>query len=69
VVSRSIKWTLPSNGQFSTAFLYDLYAFAGVIDIRMEELWQARIPLKIKNFFWLIFKKRLQTTDNLKAKN
>jgi hypothetical protein len=35
----------------------------------MEELWQARIPLKIKNFFWVIFKKRLQTTDNLKAKN
>jgi hypothetical protein len=39
-----------------------------VIDVRMEEMWNARISLKVRNFLWLMFQGRIQTTDNLSRK-
>jgi hypothetical protein len=41
---------LTKNGQFPVTSLYKHCAFSGVIDVRMEELWNARIPLKVRNF-------------------
>jgi hypothetical protein len=63
----SIKWALANNGQFSTS-LYRHCSFLGVIDIRMEEIWNSKLLLKIKNFLWLVFRGRIQTVDNLKRK-
>jgi hypothetical protein len=45
-----IRWALSANGQFSTSSLYMHCSFPGVVDIRMEELWKSKLPLKIKNF-------------------
>jgi hypothetical protein len=64
----SISWVLSPNGQFSTSSLYKHCSFSGVVDVRMEELWSSKLPLKIKNFLWLVFRERIQTVDNLKKK-
>jgi hypothetical protein len=64
----TIKWALSSNGQLSTSSLYRHFSFSGVVDVRMEELWNPKLPLKIKNFLWLVFRERIQTVDNLRKK-
>jgi hypothetical protein len=64
----SIRWALSANGHFSTSSLYRHCSFSGVIDVRMEELWKSKLPLKIKNFLWLVYRGRIQTVDNLKRK-
>jgi hypothetical protein len=64
----TICWALTKNRQFSIASLYKHCASSGVIDVRMEEMWNARIPLKVRNFLWLVFQGRIQTTDNLSRK-
>jgi hypothetical protein len=63
----SIRWAMSLNGQFSTSSLYR-HCSSGVVDVRMEELWRSKLPLKIKNFLWLVFSGRIQTMDNLKKK-
>jgi hypothetical protein len=35
----------------------------------MEELWQSKLPLKLKIFMWLVHRNRLQTADNLGGEN
>jgi hypothetical protein len=64
----TIKWALSSNGQLSTSSFYRHFSFSGVVDVRMEELWNPKLPLKIKNFLWLVFRERIQTVDNLRKK-
>jgi hypothetical protein len=49
---------LSPNGVFSTSSLYRHCSFPGVVDVRMEELWNSKLPLKI----------RIQTVDNLRKK-
>jgi hypothetical protein len=34
----------------------------------MEELWQSKLPLKLKIFIWLVHRNSLQTADNLGEK-
>jgi hypothetical protein len=34
----------------------------------MEELWQSKLQLKVKNFMWVVHMNRLQTADNLGRK-
>jgi hypothetical protein len=36
-----------------------------VSDVRMEEMWKTKIPLKVRNFIWLIYHNRVQIVDNL----
>jgi hypothetical protein len=43
----TVRWALTKNGQFSVASLYKHCVFSGVIDMRMEELWHSKIPLKV----------------------
>jgi hypothetical protein len=53
--------SLPTHGQFSTAF-------PGAVDVRMEEMWQSKLPLKVLKNIWLIYQNRIQTSDNLRRK-
>jgi hypothetical protein len=64
----SIRWVLSLIGQFSTSSLYRHCSFSGVVDVRMEELWSSKLPLKIRNYLWLVFRERIQAVDNLKKK-
>jgi S-adenosylmethionine:diacylglycerol 3-amino-3-carboxypropyl transferase len=62
----TVRWALTKHGQFTSASLYRHCSFSGVLDVRMEDLWHSKLPLKIKNFVWLVFRNRLQTADNLR---
>jgi hypothetical protein len=64
----SMRWALSANGQFSTSSLYRHHSFSGVTDMRMEGLWKSKLPMKIKNFLWLVYRGRIQIVDNLKWK-
>jgi hypothetical protein len=64
----SIRWVLNPYGQFTTSSRYMHWSFPEVKDVVMEELWQSKLPLKIKNFMWLVHRNRLQTTNNLGRK-
>jgi hypothetical protein len=44
----TVQWCLTKNGRFSTASLYQHCSFSVVLDVRMEEMWQAKLPLKLK---------------------
>jgi hypothetical protein len=32
-------------------------------------MWQSKLPLKVKNFVWLVIKNRIEIVDNLGKKN
>jgi hypothetical protein len=63
----SIRWVMSANGQFSTSSPYRHCSFSGVVDVRIE-LWKSKLPLKVRNFLWLVYRGRVQTVDNLKKK-
>jgi hypothetical protein len=46
----TMRWALTKHGQFTTASLYRQCSFSRVLDVRMEDLWHSKLPLKIKNF-------------------
>jgi hypothetical protein len=56
------------HGQFTVSSLYKLCSFTGVRDMNMEEMWHSRLPLKVRNFIWLVIRNRVQTTYNLDRK-
>ncbi|OEL14069.1 hypothetical protein BAE44_0024912, partial [Dichanthelium oligosanthes] len=41
---------LEKSGKFSTRSLYRLMTFGGVVDMRMVDVWNTKIPLKSKIF-------------------
>jgi hypothetical protein len=49
-----VKWALNSHGQFTVHSLYTHWTFPDVRDLKMEELWHSKMPLKIKNFVCLV---------------
>jgi hypothetical protein len=57
------------DGQFTTASLYRFCTFPWVMDQKMEEMWHSKLPLKVKNFVWLVTRNRIQTMDNLGKKS
>jgi hypothetical protein len=64
----SVRWALTPHGQFTTSSLYRHWTFPWVRDLMMEVLCHSKLPLKIKNFVWLVHKDRVQTADNLGRK-
>jgi hypothetical protein len=61
----SVRWMLTTHGGFTTASLYRHWSFPEVRDVIIEEMWRSKLPLKIKNFMWLVQRGRLQMVDNL----
>jgi hypothetical protein len=41
--------------------MYMYVTFSGVVDVRMMEIWKAKIPLKVQIFFWMAWYYRIQT--------
>jgi hypothetical protein len=64
----SVRWALTSHGQFTMYSLHMHWLFPGVRYLKIEELWHSMLPLKVKNFVWLVLRNRVQTTDNLGRK-
>lgn len=59
-------WKLTKSGIYKTKSLYRELAFGGVRDVIMQDLWRTPIPLKIKIFFWLMLRGRIQAASQLK---
>jgi hypothetical protein len=58
-VDDSVRWALTSHDQFTMHSLYVHWSFSGVRDLKIEELWHSKLPLKIKNFVWLVLRNRV----------
>jgi hypothetical protein len=65
----TIRWALESNGQFSTASLYRELLFPGVKNRWMMEIWEAKLPLKIRIFLWQVCNDRIQSAEQLIKRN
>jgi hypothetical protein len=48
----TVKWVLTPHGQLTTASLYRFCTFLEVKNQKREVMWQAHMPLKVKNFVW-----------------
>lgn len=59
-----VSWKFSASGQFSVKSLYSKLTQGPALDIA-RGLWKAGLPLKIKNFLWQMFRKRLPTSDNV----
>lgn len=62
------RWELTKNKKYSTKSLYEAMLHSGVVDLRLCDLWKAKIPLKQKIFVWLSIRGRIQVTDELAKK-
>jgi hypothetical protein len=56
-------WALERSGKFSTKFLYKLKTNSGEVDMRMKELWEEKLPLKINIFLWMLWHYRVQIRE------
>jgi hypothetical protein len=64
-----VCWKLEQSGKYSTRSLYRFITFAGVIDVQMREIWNAKIPLKVQVFLWMAWHDRIQTVQQLRKRN
>lgn len=46
----SIEWCLDKHGQFSVKSLYRHITFGGVVNWKLQKVWDINIPLKVKIF-------------------
>ena len=63
-----VKWALEKSGTFTTKSMYRWLSHRGVINKRLQHIWQSRLPMKLKVFLWHISHNRLQTGVVLKKK-
>ena len=60
-------WSLHSTGQFSVKTMYAALINNGV---RLsQEIWRAKMPMKIKIFMWYLKRGVILTKDNLARRN
>nr|XP_020188520.2 uncharacterized protein LOC109774221 [Aegilops tauschii subsp. strangulata] len=59
----SVSWTFTASGKFTVRSLYRRLCQGP--SLPAYGLWKARLPLKIKVFFWQLFRNRLPTSDNV----
>uniref|UniRef100_A0A0A9I0G1 Reverse transcriptase zinc-binding domain-containing protein n=1 Tax=Arundo donax TaxID=35708 RepID=A0A0A9I0G1_ARUDO len=60
-----MTWALEKNRCFSTASLYKAITNPGKRDLRCRDIWTAKVPLKVKMFMWLVYKNKIQSTEQL----
>lgn len=54
-----IVWPYGKKGEYSARSMYRLLSFGGVSDADMKDVWQCKIPLKIKHFVYLAMRGRI----------
>ena len=64
----SFRWRLTSSGIFSVKSLYADY-LNGHTPFLRKYIWKLKVPLKIRNFMWLVNRKVILTKDNLLKRN
>ena len=64
----SFKWELNQNGIFTVSSMYNTMINSHILP-NNPLLWKIKVPLKVKIFLWLLYKKVILTKDNLARKN
>ena len=64
----SLIWALESSGRFSSKSLYRLMVNPGEVDVRMRDIWEIKLPLKIKVFLWMLWHDRVQIGEQRKKR-
>jgi hypothetical protein len=62
------RCSLNLNGQFSVSSMYQAMLDSDIIPHNIF-LWKLKIPLKVKVFLWLLFRKVILIKDNLVKRN
>jgi hypothetical protein len=62
------RWVLTSSGQFSVSSMYMAMMDSDIVPHNIF-LWKLKIPLKVKVFLWLLYRKVILTKDNLLKRN
>ena len=47
-------WKLEESGRYSIRSLYQFMLNPGTVDLRLTNIWNTRIPLKIQIFLWMV---------------
>jgi hypothetical protein len=56
----SLIWALEPSGKLSSKSLYRFMVNPGGVDGRMVDLWEIKLPMKIKVFLWMLWHDRVQ---------
>ena len=64
----SLIWALEPSGKLSSKSLYRFMVNPGGVDGRMVDLWEIKLPLKIKVFLWMLWHDRVQIGEQLKRR-
>jgi hypothetical protein len=62
-------WQFDSSGIYSSQSLYAVINFRGVTPVYVPTVWSLLIPPRVHFFFWLLYKNKLLTRDNLEKRN
>ena len=60
-----LVWRWSTSGMFTVHYFYAWLDYGGVPNNTFITIWQAKIPLKIKIFLWLVKKNKILTKVNL----
>ena len=63
-----VYWALDSSKSFTTKSLYRFVTNRGVSIPEAENVWKAKLPLKIKIFLWQLKHNKLQVATSLKRR-
>jgi hypothetical protein len=64
-----VTWGLISSRQYITNSLYKFMTNGGMNSNMASKIWKCKIPLKVRIFLWQTFQDRLQTGQQLNARN
>jgi hypothetical protein len=64
----TVRWIFEKFGKFTTSSLYKELTFPGMNKRWMNNIWIARLPLKIKMFLWQVCNDKIQLVDQLARK-
>lgn len=64
----SVIWHHTASGRFTVKSLY-FRLVSGTSSPRFNDVWRARIPLKIKKFLWQAIRGRLPIADQIRKRN
>ncbi|XP_020270647.1 uncharacterized protein LOC109845787 [Asparagus officinalis] len=68
IMHDSVQWPFNSTNTFTVKSFYSLLNNGGTVSPLHNFIWYSPVPLKVKIFFWILSKKKLQTKDNLHKK-